>query len=203
MSDHEVLAKMIAAIRPSTTARRNKLGEYNLYDTTAGLRQRCWLFSDAHSDIVVSIFVTIDEAAEPINIRLRTSEEPLRGLALDQVASYVAELMQEMAVPRRLKQLIWNEAAGNSRRFAARVPFHELARAYVLACVADGQKLTMRWIESTIDRLWGPSQAWDEPDLVAMEEGWPQNSGHYLAGVYHACLIVVLRERDSLLARGT
>ena len=194
---HGSISRQIAEAWPQATVKHNRLDEFDIFRSLNGVSQRCWLFLD-DGELVASLFVDIDELRqEALQIRLRSGSEPLKGLTEGEVARFIVRLADDLATPAKVKKLAWSEATKSTRRFAARVPFQVLARAYVLGCLGTGQRLTERWIESTISRLWLPAATWGNPDVVAIEEGWAPRTAIFTDEIYRAAFLEALRHPRS------
>lgn len=200
---HERVMRMIVAEWPQPKpVRRTSLDEYNLYRSLDQVSQRCWLFSDK-DELYVVLFIELKDAPfRELNIRLRAGKEPLVDLDEQQIAQYVMQLADDLSTPQKVKRLTWDEATGKSHRLAWRVPFSELAAIHFLACLTSGQKLTSRFVDSTIEQLRKPSKAWKRPDIVAIEEDWDQEKPRdYARRIVALAFEMALRERDQLRAQ--
>lgn len=110
-----------------------------------------------------------------------------------------ASLAEGLSTPEKIRSLTWDELTTKSDRFAGRVPFNFLARIHFVACLASGQELTSRFVDSTLLRLHKARKKWTRPDIVGIEEGWgKENPRDYVANINGVALEVALRERDQL-----
>lgn len=208
MNDIRLAERMARGIRSkwpeARPMKRDGLGDYNIYRTLDGTTQRCWVVDDDcdETNIRIALFVElVDAPFAQLGIRMRPTVEPLAHLSEDEIISYFVRMAGDLSTPGRVKKMAWQEATGATRRFANRVPFVDLAGMYFLACLCSGQRLTSRFVDSTIERFRKPSRMWKFPDAVAIEEGWSlgPKPRDYASRVVALGLSVALSQRDHLL----